>query len=74
MRRSCLKRKKNFFCFQGETHIGYGGLATANFALTLLYPNTWLWKGEPGDELEDLVQHHFPMALTTKEIQEIEII
>lgn len=40
------KKKKFFFCFQGETHMEYSGLGIANFALTLLYPNIRLWKGE----------------------------
>lgn len=51
----------------------YTGLGIANFALILLYPNTQHWKGKPDNELEDPI-HHFPMALTTTEAQEIEII
>lgn len=66
------KKKKNCSFFQVEKQMEYTGIDTAIFALTLLYPNTWHWKEEPDNELEDPTQHHFPVALTTTEVQEIE--
>ena len=52
----------------------YTGLGIASFDLTLVYPNTQHWKGEPDNELEDSTQHNFLMASTAKEAQEIEMI
>lgn len=67
------KKKKILVSFQ-EKQMEYTGLRIANFAFTLLYPNTQHWKGEPDGELEDPVQLHLPMASTTKEAQEIETV
>lgn len=67
-----VNKKKIRSFFQVEKQMEYTGIDLAIFASTLLYPNTWHWKGEPDNELEDPTQHHFPVALTTKEVQEIE--
>ena len=73
-KKKLLEKKKILVSFQEEKQMEYTVLGIANFALTLLYPNTQHWKGEADNELEDPIQHHFPMASTTKEAQEIEMI